>query len=204
VLAFTLAISLLTAILVGLAPAIQASRPDLNLALKEGDRRTTTTSGSRARHWLAISEVALAMVLLVGAGLMINTVLRLQHTDPGFDPKDVTTMQIQLPAGGKYVTNTPGTELGTVSPLVPAFYKQLLEKVPTFPGVQSAGIASSLPLRGNTPFAFSFSIAGQPAPAPDRRPYAGAVTISPGFFSALKIPLITGRYLDEHDTKDSP
>jgi predicted permease len=204
VLAFTLAISLLTAILVGLAPAIQASRPDLNLALKEGDRRTTTASGSCARHWLAISEVALAMVLLVGAGLMINTVLRLQHTDPGFDPKDVTTMQIQLPAGGKYVTNTPGTELGTVSPLVPAFYKQLLEKVSTFPGIQSTGIASILPLRGNTPYAFSFSIAGQPAPAPDRRPYAGSVTTSPGFFSALKIPLITGRYLDEHDTKDSP
>jgi predicted permease len=204
VLVFTLAISVLTALLVGLAPALQASRPDLNLALKEGDRRTATASSSRGRHWLAISEVALAMVLLVGAGLMINTVLRLQHTDPGFDPKDVTTMQIQLPAGGKYVTNTHGTELGTVSPLVPAFYKQLLEKISSFPGVQSAGIASILPIRGGTPFAFSFSIAGQPAPAPDRRPYAGAVTISPGFFQALKIPLITGRYLNEHDTKESP
>jgi predicted permease len=201
---FTLAISVLTAILVGLAPAIQASRPDLNLALKEGDRRTATASSSRGRHWLAISEVALAMVLLVGAGLMINTVLHLQHTDPGFNPKDVTTMQIQLPAGGKYVTNTPGTELGTVSPLVPAFYKQLLEQVSTLPGVQSAGIASILPIGGETPYAFSFSIAGQPVPAPDRRPYAGSVTTSPGFFQALKIPLVAGRYLDEHDTKDSP
>jgi putative ABC transport system permease protein len=204
VLVFTLAISILTAILVGLAPAIQASHTDLNLALKEGDRRTTTASGSRARHWLAISEVALAMVLLVGAGLMINTVLRLQHTDPGFNPKDVTTMQIQLPAGGKYVTNTPGTELGSVSPLVTAFYKQLLERVSSFPGVQSAGIASVLPIRRGIQFAYSFSIAGQPIPPPDRRPYAGSVSVSPGFFQALKLPLITGRYLDEHDTKDSP
>jgi putative ABC transport system permease protein len=204
VLVFTLVISALTAILVGLAPAIQASRTDLNLALKEGDRRTTTASGSRARHWLAISEVALAMVLLVGAGLMINTVLRLQHADPGFDPRHVTIMQIQLPAGGKYVTNTPGTELGSVSPLVPAFYKQLLEKVSNFPGVESAGIVSTLPTRAESAFSNSFSILGQPVPPPDRRPWAGSAKVSPGFFHALKIPLIKGRYLDEHDTKDSP
>jgi predicted permease len=204
VLVFTLAISVLTSFLVGLAPAIQASHTDLKLALKEGDRRTTTASGSRARHWLAISEIALAMVLLVGAGLMINTVLRLQHTDPGFDPKDVTTMQIQLPAGGKYVTNTPGTELGTVSPMVPAFYKQLLEKVSSFPGVESAGIVSILPTSAGSPFNSTFSILGHPVPPPDQRLWAGSVEVSPGFFRALKIPLIMGRYFDEHDTKDSP
>jgi hypothetical protein len=93
-LVFTVAIFVLTSILVGLAPAIQASHTDLKLALKEGGRRTTTASSSSARHWLAISEIALAMALLVGDGLMINTVLRLQHTDPGFDPKDATTMQV--------------------------------------------------------------------------------------------------------------
>src|SRR5262249_53762910 len=96
VLLFTLAISVLTGIVFGLVPALQASKPDLNSTLKEGDRRTTSGPGRRIRSVLVVSEVALALVLLVGAGLMMNSFLRLQKVDPGFNPKNVLTMEIFL------------------------------------------------------------------------------------------------------------
>src|SRR6202008_1379641 len=99
VLLFTLGVSLLTAILVGLAPSIQVFRPDLNVILREGERKTTSTSSRLARHGLAIAEVALAMVLLAGAGLMINTVLRLHRVNPGFATDNLLTMDLQLPEG---------------------------------------------------------------------------------------------------------
>jgi putative ABC transport system permease protein len=102
ILLFTLGVSLLTAILFGSGPAMRASRPDLNVVLREGERKTTTTSGRLARHSLAVAEVALAMVLLVGAGLMINTIFHLQHVNPGFDVNHVLSMDLQLPEGGKY------------------------------------------------------------------------------------------------------
>ncbi len=202
VLLFTLAVSLFTAFLFGLAPAIQASRADLNLTLQKGDRRTVTASRGYGRHALAVSEITLAMVLLVGAGLMIHSVLRLQQVDPGFDAKNLITMEVQLPAGGKYLADVPGHDMGKVSPLVPAFYKELLEKVSALPGVESSGIVSVLPTRGQE--WFSFSVLGRPAPPPDKRPYVGTSQVSAGFFQALKIPLVRGRYLDEHDTKDQP
>ena len=200
VLLFTLTVSLCTAFLFGLMPAIQASRADLNLALQKGDRRTSTASRGYSRHALAVAEVALAMVLLVGAGLMIRSVLSLQRTDPGFDPKQVLTMQVQLPAGGKYVENIPGSEMGRLSPLVPAFYKQLMERIDAIPGVQSAGFVSNLPTYGGAER--GFTIEGKPSPPEDQRPSAGSYIVSPGFFQALKIPLLRGRYLDEHDVKD--
>ncbi|HEX4019872.1 MAG TPA: ABC transporter permease [Acidobacteriaceae bacterium] len=202
VLLFTLGVSVATAFLVGLAPAIYASRPDLNLALQEGDRRTATASRGYTRRLLAISEVALAMVLLVGAGLMINTVLHLQQVNPGFNARNVTTMEIQLPAGGKYLAPVPGQDMGGISPRVPAFYQQLLEKVSAFPGVQSVGIASALPTRAFQ--GYSFSIVGHAPPPAGQRPGAGSNVVSPGFFHVLQIPLLRGRYLDEHDTQNSP
>jgi putative ABC transport system permease protein len=202
VLLFTLGISVLTAVLFGVIPALHASRPDLNLALQEGDRRTSSGSRSKVRHCLVVSEVALAMVLLVGAGLMINTVLRLQQVNPGFDPRNILTMQIQLPAGGKYLTNVPGRDMGKVSPRVPAFYKELLEKVSSLPGVESAATVSLLPTHGAE--YFGFSILGHPLPPPDQKLWAGSDEVSPEFFRTLKIPLKSGRYLDEHDTQNAP
>src|SRR5712692_7399988 len=121
VLLFTLGVSLLTAILFGLAPAMQASRPDLNVVLREGERKATTTSGRLARHSLAVAEIALAMVLLVGAGLMINTMLRLQRVNPGFDVRHVLTLDIQLPEGGKYLERVPGGDMEKTLPTVTAF-----------------------------------------------------------------------------------
>ena len=200
---FTLGVSLLTAILFGLAPAIQASRPDLNVVLREGERKTTNTSGRLARHSLAVAEVALAMVLLVGAGLMINTMLRLQRVNPGFNASHVLSMDFQLPEGGKYVERVPGGDMEKTLPSVTAFYQRLLEKTGPLAGVESAALIGALPTRCCPEF-YSFAILGHPAPSPENRPRAGYSEVSSGIFSTLKIPLVKGRYLDEHDTEAAP
>jgi putative ABC transport system permease protein len=201
VLLFTLGISLFTAILFGLAPAIQASRPDLNATLREGERGTVSVSRGLARHALAVAEVALAMVLLVGAGLMIDTILGLQKVKPGFDPHNVLTAMIQLPEGGKYVERVPGGDMERATPHVTAFYQQLLQKLAAVPGVESVASASGLPTRGSEEFAFS--VLAHAPPPPDNRPRAGYWEVSPGFFQTLRIPLRQGRYLDERDTQSS-
>jgi putative ABC transport system permease protein len=113
VLLFALGVSLATAILVGLAPAIQASRPNLNVVLRESERKATTATSSVARYCLAIAEFALAMVLLVGAGLMINTMLHLERVNPGFDHHHLVATDMQLPEGGKYVERVPGGDMET-------------------------------------------------------------------------------------------
>jgi predicted permease len=202
VLLFTLGVSLATAILFGLAPSIRASRADLNAVLREGGRWTSTGSNSRFRHVLAISEIALAMVLLVGAGLMINTVLRLQQVNPGFDFNNVLTMRVNLPEGGKYLERVPGGDMEKASPLVAAFHHQLLEQIAALPGVESVGMSSTLPIQGFE--GRSFSILGRPVPTSDDRPEAGYSEVSPGFFRTMKIPLKRGRYLNESDTQNSP
>jgi putative ABC transport system permease protein len=183
-------------------PALKAANPNLNIALQDGERGASAPSRGRVRHILVISEVALAMVLLIGAGLMIRTVLRIQQVDPGFDSKNVTTMDIQLPAGGKYIRNIAGSETGTVLPLVTAFYDGLLDRVSSLPGVDSAGIISLLPTHGG--FAASFSILGHPAPDQDHRPLTGYNVVSPGLFQALKIPLRRGRIFEQRDTGTAP
>src|SRR6202521_4759352 len=200
---FTLGVSLLTAILFGLAPAMQASRSDLNVVLREGERKTTTASGRLARHSLAVAEVALAMVLLVGAGLMINTIFHLQRVNPGFDINHVLSMDLQLPEGGKYLERVPGGDMEKTLPSVTAFYQRLLEKTNVLPGVESAAVIGALPTRCCPEF-YSFAILGHPAPPPENRPRAGYSEVSSGIFTTLKIPLIKGRYLDEHDTEAAP
>jgi putative ABC transport system permease protein len=197
---FTLAVSLLTAVLFGLAPAFQASNSDLNNALREGGRGTTS-SGGIMRRLLATSEIALAMVLLVGAGLMINTLLRLRQVDPGFDPKNLLTTTIQLPEGDKYMERVPGGDMERAKPTVSIFYQRLLERVSALPGVESAGSITGLPTHFSA--GYTFSIVGQPSP-PDRRPQASYSQVSPSFLRMLGIPLKKGRYLDDHDTDAAP
>ena len=126
---------------------MQAARPDLNAVLREGERKTTTTSGRLARHSLAVAEVALAMVLLVGAGLMINTIFHLQRVNPGFDVNHVLSMDLQLPEGGKYLERVPGGDMEKTLPSVTAFYRRLLEKTNVLPGVESAAVIGALPTR---------------------------------------------------------
>src|ERR1700723_3786472 len=203
VLLLTLGISLLTAILFGLAPALRASRPDLNAVLRESERKTTSTSSRLARHALVISEVALAMVLLVGAGLMINTILHLKRVNPGFDYNRVLTIDFQLPEGGKYLERVPGGDMERTLPTATNFYTRLLDSVRVLPGVESAALIGALPLHCCTED-YTFSILGHAAPPPDDRPNAGSSGVSAGIFSTMKIPLVKGRYLAEHDTENPP
>ena len=203
VLLFTLGISLLTAILFGLAPALRASRPDLNAVLRESERKTTSASSRLARHALVISEVALAMVLLVGAGLMINTILHLKRVNPGFDYNRLLTMDFRLPEGGQYLERVPGGDMEKVLPTATNFYTRLLDCVRVLPGVESAALIGALPMHCCAEY-YTFSILGHAAPPPDDRPSVGYSEVSAGLFSTMKIPLVKGRYLDEHDTENSP
>jgi putative ABC transport system permease protein len=203
VLVFTAVVSLVTAFLFGLMPAMQASRPNLNIVLREGERKMTTASSRFARHGLAVAEMALAMVLLVGAGLMINSIMQLQRVKPGFDATNVLTADFQMAEGGKNVQRIPGGDMERVTPAVSSFYQRLLEKTSALPGVESAALIGALPMRC-CPQQWSFSILGHPAPAPENRPQAGYSEASAGLFKTLKIPLLKGRYLDEHDTPTAP
>src|SRR5208282_80131 len=199
---FALAVSLFTAFLFGLFPAIQAANPDLNAVLREGSRRTSTGSRSLARHAIAISEIALAMVLLIAAGLMINSLLRVQRVNPGFDSSNLLTMRIELPEGGRYMQRVPGGDMERATPQVTAFYQQLLERVAALPGVESVGSMTALPGHGYEEH--TFSILGQAPPPPDQRPNTGYTECSPAILQTLKIPLKRGRYLDQHDSATAP
>jgi len=204
VLLFAAGLSILTTLLFGLAPAIRASRPDLNDALREGESRTSYGKrGWRTRYLLVISEIALAMVLLVGAGLMINSLLRVLLPSPGFDAANVLTMAVNLPGNEvKYVEKIPGEDTHRVSPKVTAFHQHLLERVAAMPGVESVGMISLIPPMGAG--MRSFSILRHPAPSPENRPEGFFNEVSPSYFRAMKIPLKKGRYLEESDAESAP
>ncbi|HYG81437.1 MAG TPA: ABC transporter permease, partial [Pyrinomonadaceae bacterium] len=156
VLAFTLTLSVLTGIVFGLAPALQASHLDLNEALKEGGRSVTgSRRTSRLRGALVVTEIALSLVLLVGAGLLINSFWHLTRVSPGFRADNLLTMQIALPE-----TRYPLAEPHRAQ----AFYRQLLERVATLPGVKSVGATSSLPLAA-VGWGKLLSVEGRPTPA---------------------------------------
>jgi putative ABC transport system permease protein len=203
VLLFAAGLSVFAALLFGLAPALRAARPDLNDALREGESRTSTGKRGRTRYLLVISEVALAMVLLVGAGLMINSLLRMLLPSPGFDAANVLTMAVNFPeTEGKYLERIPGTDMNRVSPKVAAFHQQLIERAAAMPGVESVGMISIIPPLGAG--SKSFSILGHPAPSPGDRPLGYFNEVSPSYFRAMRIPLRKGRYFDERDTQNAP
>jgi len=203
VLLFAAGLSVLAALLFGLAPAIRAARLDLNDALREGESRTSSGKRGRTRYLLVISEVALAMVLLVGSGLMINSLLRMLLPSPGFDAANVLTMAVNLPATEvKYVEKTPGKDMDRVSAKVTAFHRQLLERAAAMPGVESVGMISIIPPLGAG--MRTFSILGHPAPSPGDRPVGFFNEVSPSYFRTMKIPLMKGRYFDERDTESAP
>jgi putative ABC transport system permease protein len=187
VLAFTLGVSLLTGILFGLVPALQAGEVDVHETLKEAGR------GTSARHWLRSSlvvvEVATTMVLLIGAGLMIRSFYRLQNVNPGFSYDRLTSFTVALPAR-KYVTEEQRS----------TFFNNLLQNLRALPGVQSAAAASGLPL-GNNGWQTSFVIDGRPQPPPGQTPLMEACTVSPDYFRAMNIPLLRGRYFTDQDNR---
>jgi predicted permease len=184
VLAFGIAVTLVTGIIFSLAPALTASKTDLNESLKEGGVTSTTEAGRRRlRNSLVVSEMALALVLLTGAGLLVRTFLSLMQVDLGIDPTNVVSMGIDLPHY-KYATATQQT----------LFFRQLLERVKSAPGVKSAGIEQP----GSTVF---FQPEGQSPAAPGQEPTAGFNVVSPQDFAAEGISLKAGREFSESDAE---
>jgi putative ABC transport system permease protein len=190
VFAFTLAVSLLTGIIFGLVPAIQASKPDVNEALKEGGR-ASSVGHNRFRSVLVVSEVALSLVLLIGAGLMIRSFVHLLNSSPGLKPENVLTLDVGLPRT-KYT-----------GPQQAAFFQQVIERLKSLPGVQSAGAVYPLPLSGAEE-GMGFGIEGRAALAPGEVYNAGPRWVSPDYFNVMGIPLLRGRELTERDGSDSP
>jgi len=186
-LGFTLSVSLLTGVVFSLAPSWQFSKLDLNESLKEGGRGTSVSFRRFSlRSLLLVSEVALSLTLLIGAGLMINSFARLLRVDPGFDPRGVLTMQIALPQS-RYAEIQQRA----------FFFEQALERIRRLPGVQSAGMTSALPLTGNPDF--GFTIEGRTPSAPGDVPQTGWRAISPDYLQTMGIPLRRGRYFSGQD-----
>jgi putative ABC transport system permease protein len=196
VLIFTLGISLLTGILFGLVPSLQASKPYLIESLKEGGSRSTGEARHLGRSLLVISEVALASILLVGAGLMINSLLRLKAVSPGFNSKNLLTATIEL-TDRKYREMLEGDKK-RVTPAVDTFHQQIVDGLQTVPGVESVASASSF-LRPT-----SFRVMGRAEPPAGQRPEASFAEVSPGYFHTLQIPLLKGRLLTEQDDERAP
>ena len=192
VLIFTVVVTVLTGIAFGLAPAIQASHLDLNDTLKEGGRDSAGISkGNRARSFLVIGEVAVSFVLLIGAGLLINSFVHLRNLHPGFRADHLLTMQVDL-SEVKY----PNLERRA------SFFDEVIRRVRALPGVQSAACASNLPLKYNGG-STTTSAEGIPDPPPDQRPDVVFRAIGPGYFGTMGIPIIRGRDFTDHDKANS-
>jgi len=191
VLGFTLAVSMLTGLVFGFAPALQASRPNLSEALKESGRSATGGAARRrARSVLVVAEIALALVLLVGAGLLMRSFLKLQSVNPGFNPENVLTMQVDL----------SGPNFQRAAPVI-AFHDHLLERIKTLPGVQSVATRSFVPIATDSSFAYViFAVEGR-LPDPAKHSAAFYNAVSSDFFATMEIPLLKGRAFDEHDVR---
>jgi putative ABC transport system permease protein len=193
VLGFTLLVSILTGVVFGLVPALQASRPDLNETLKEGSRGSTGGRGrQQVRGLIVISEVVVTTVLLIIAGLMIKSFWSLQNVNPGFNPANTLTMMVNL-APAKY----------SETHQVRDFYDVLLKRIETLPGVQSVGAVTNLPLT-STVVRFRFTIDGRPPATPGERLVATTGAVNSNYFRAIGIPLLKGRYFTEQDRDKSP
>jgi putative ABC transport system permease protein len=192
VLGFTLALSLLAGALFGLAPAWQATRVVLNEELKGSGRGASGGKRqNRARSLLVVSEIALSVVLLAGAGLLIKSFLRLQAVNPGFEAENALAIRLSLPKA-QYSNRAAVT----------AFYEKLRPRLESLPGVEAVGFVSALPLSG-TLFSIPFTIEGR-ATSPDEAHRADYRAVDAGYFRALKIPLIAGREFNERDAAETP
>ena len=193
VLLFTLIVTMITGVICGLIPALQASSVQPGEALKDGGRGTQ--GGARGRRLLGalvVSEVALALVLLIGAGLLLRSFHRLSKIDPGFQTDNLITLRTVLP-GTKY----PGPEPRR------AFYDEVLRRVEDLPGVESVGIISFIPLSFSG-INFAFTVEGRSPVSDMKLPLAVYRVISPDYFSTMRIPILRGRSFDQHDTADAP
>jgi putative ABC transport system permease protein len=193
VLAFTALVSISVALAFGLLPALHASRPDLRESLNENNRGGSIRT-RRVLGYIVAFEVAVALVLLVGAGLTIRSFREMMRVDPGFRPDSLIAAQIYLPQS-KYPSN--GSRLG--------FFRAALERIRALPGVSDAGAGSSLPMHPvGIDFALPFSVEGRNPPASGEEPRADVRAATEGYFETMKIPLVRGRFLDERDREDAP
>jgi putative ABC transport system permease protein len=191
VLAFTMIVTLATGMIAGLAPALGVSAPDLNRSLKEGGRGAgQAVHHHRLRSVLVISEFALALILLAGAGLMIRTLILLGRVNLGFNPHNVLTMRVPL-LGPRYQEQRAQAE----------FFTELLERVRTLPGVQWASVSRGLPVEGWE--GWGFVTEDNPSPPPNQTPDGNYQVIGPDYFRAMGIPLRQGRFFTAQDTQQS-
>src|SRR5262249_37804233 len=188
VLSFACVVALASGLLFGVIPAFAAAGRSLTDALKEGGRTGTGSRGGRARHARVVIEMALALVLLVGAGLLVRSFMTLMRVDPGFDPSRTVTMKVTLPSANY---QSDGQSI--------AFFGRLFARLDTLPGVQAAGGVSFLPLNG-VGAATGFFIEGQEKPQTGNEPVADVRVVTHNYFKAMGIPLLRGRLFDGRDT----
>jgi len=192
VLGWTLGISFVTGLISGLVPALQSSKVNLNETLQEGGRGAESPNRHRVRSFLVVSEVALTLVLLVGAGLLVKSFNNLQHVDAGFKVDNVLTMRIALPS-----YRYPKEEQSL------AFTNDLLGRVKNIPGVDSVGTTTALPLTQIEAIS-SFTVEGRPVANAEDLPLANWRVVSPDYFRVLSIPLSQGRTFTDHDDQNAP
>ena len=189
---FAVLLTLATGVGFGIAPALRAARADVHAHLKEGMRGSTTGTGARARGALVVSQLAIALTLLVGAGLLIKSFVRLQRVDPGVRTDDVLTMTISLPS---QAYPTPESEV--------AFFTRLIERVQALPGVRGAAVTTNLPLSGNFD-RVGFKVEGRQYARNVDEPEAERYVVTPGYFATMGIPLERGRLLTPDDRAGMP
>ncbi len=190
---YSLALSLVASLVFGLVPAWQSSKPDLNEMLKEAGWSSRSGTGRRLRNALVVSQVSLAFILLIVAGLLLHSLVQLRQVDPGFEPDNLLTMSIAL-APTEYPKDYQ----------VSAFYQQVLERIEALPGVRSAGAVNQLPATGSrfNPTR-TIAIEGRATPSTDDRPFAAELIVTPSYFDTIGAPLLQGRALSAQDTAES-
>ena len=192
VLGFTFGLSLLASLVFGIVPALRNTRGDVRSALHEGRGTVSSASRLRLNGGLVVVETALAVVLVVGAGLMLKSFWLLNKVDPGFDTQNLVTMRVSPPS-----TRYPDGES------LRAYYAQVVERLEATPGVVSVGMNNFLPMAGGN-IGMLYDVEGHPPADGSSRPRANARTISPGYFRTMGIPVLRGRELDATDTDDGP
>ena len=191
VLAFTIIVSMASGVIFGIIPALTASGSALSDALKEGGRSASTARGNRTRAAFVVTEVALALVLLAGAGLLIRSFTHLLNTHPGFEAERTVTMDVSL----------PGTRYGPEGSRI-EFFRRLLDRASVLPGVEAAGAVSYLPLAG-LGAATRYEVVGEPPSPKGEEPVCDVRVATNGYFRALGIPLVTGRWFNEGDPNEA-
>jgi putative ABC transport system permease protein len=207
VLLFTFGTCVLTGIAFGLIPALRVVRGDVNECLREGGHSTATISRHRTRNTLVITEIALALVLLMCSGLMINTLTRILRTTPGFNPEHLLTAEVRL-TGDKYIDSTQvqvyGIDLNVIRPAVGEFCRQVLDRARSIPGVEDVALIDWLPLLESAQYASpGFTIAGRSVSNTAAKPNVLRQGVSSDYFRMMGVPVVRGRAITEQDTESN-